>query len=120
MLRHLVDAPGRLVTKDELLSAVWRDTIVSDAALDELHSRSAQGAGRFVATPRYIETVHRRGFRFIGPVARPAGSGRDGPRLLRADAAAASAATLVGRDAELARLHELFATAAAGSGSWSS
>jgi hypothetical protein len=33
LLRHLVEHPQRLITKDDLLAAVWRDAIVSDAAL---------------------------------------------------------------------------------------
>ncbi|PYO52567.1 MAG: hypothetical protein DMD83_25660, partial [Candidatus Rokuibacteriota bacterium] len=33
VLRHLIAHPGRLVTKDDLLSTVWRDAVVSDAAL---------------------------------------------------------------------------------------
>ena len=33
VLRHLVEHAGRLITKDELLATVWRDAIVSDAAL---------------------------------------------------------------------------------------
>ena len=45
---------------------------------DQLHSRSAQGARRFADAPRYIETVHRRGFRFIGPIGEPATCARVG------------------------------------------
>src|SRR5216684_5467362 len=69
VLRHLVEHRGRLITKDELLTTVWRDAIVSDAALAscirDLRKALADSSG----APRYIETVHRRGFRFIGPVA---------------------------------------------------
>src|SRR5215510_4413817 len=71
VLRHLVERQGRLVTKEELLSAVWRDTIVSDAALSSCIRDLRKALGDSSAAPRYIQTVHRRGFRFIGPVAPP-------------------------------------------------
>src|SRR5262245_11826057 len=69
-LRHFVDHPDRLVTKDELFTVVWGDTVVSEAALTscirDLRRALADGSH----APRYVETVHRRGFRFIGPVGR--------------------------------------------------
>ena len=71
MLRHLVDHAGRLITKDELLAAVWRDAVVSDAALTSCIRDLRKALGDSSDTPRYIETVHRRGFRFIGPIAGP-------------------------------------------------
>ena len=108
VLRHLVDHAGRLITKEELLTKVWRDAIVSDAALTTCIRDLRRALGDSSDTPRYIETVHRRGFRFIGPIAGPAA-----PRSARADADAGveqgsspATPTLVGRDAELARLHE--------------
>ncbi len=108
VLRHLVDHAGRLVTKEELLTRVWRDAIVSDAALTTCIRDLRRALGDSSDTPRYIETVHRRGFRFIGPIAGPTT-----PRLGRAAAdvgvergSSAATPTLVGRDAELARLHE--------------
>src|SRR5262245_30641618 len=72
VLRHLVDGAGRLVTKDELLSAVWRGAIVSDAALASCIRDLRSALGDSSRAPRYIETVHRRGFRFIGRIARTA------------------------------------------------
>ena len=69
VLRHLVDHAGRLITKEELLTRVWRDAIVSDAALTTCIRDLRKALGDSSGTPRYIETVHRRGFRFIGPVA---------------------------------------------------
>ena len=111
VLRHLVDHAGRLITKEELLTRVWRDAIVSDAALTTCIRDLRRALGDSSDTPRYIETVHRRGFRFIGPIAGPTP-----PSLARADiggdrGSSPAAATLVGRDAELARLHELLGRA---------
>jgi DNA-binding winged helix-turn-helix (wHTH) protein/predicted ATPase len=108
VLRHLVEHAGRLITKDELLTSVWRDAVVSDAALTSCIRDLRKALRDSPETPRYIETVHRRGFRFIGPIARPAT-----PPFARvaADArvergSSPATATLVGREAELARLHE--------------
>src|SRR5262245_10776610 len=82
VLRHLVEHAGRLVTKDALLGAVWRATIVSDAALASTIRDLRRALGDSSSSPRYIETVHRRGFRFIGPIAgssaaAPVGAPRD-------------------------------------------
>ena len=103
ILRHFVDQAGRLVTKEDLLAAVWGDTVVSEAALTSCIRDLRRALADTSRTPRYIETVHRRGFRFIGPVerSRPAAASRSGPPPERP-------ATLVGRDAELARLHAMF------------
>src|SRR5207249_6297799 len=71
VLRHLVDHAGRLITKEELLTRVWRDAIVSEAALTTCIRDLRKALGDSSDAPRYIETVHRRGFRFIGPVVPP-------------------------------------------------
>lgn len=64
----LVERPGRLVTKDELLDAVWSDLHVSESSLTVAMNalRSALGDDR--QAPHYIETVTRRGYRFIASV----------------------------------------------------
>jgi DNA-binding winged helix-turn-helix (wHTH) protein/predicted ATPase len=105
VLRHLVDHAGRLITKEELFTIVWRGTVVSDAALTSCIRDLRKALGDSSETPRYIETVHRRGFRFIGPVAQPgtdpaAGTFASVPRSF-----APASAILVGREAELDRLH---------------
>ena len=68
VLRHLVAHAGRLVTKEELLSAVWGETVVSEATLTSAIRDLRRTLHDAAAAPRYIETVHRWGFRFIGPV----------------------------------------------------
>jgi TolB-like protein len=66
LLSFLAGRPGEVVTKEELFGAVWPDTNVGDAALvtciQELRKALRDNARR----PRYIETLHRRGYRFIG------------------------------------------------------
>ena len=106
VLRHLVEHAGRLITKDELFATVWRDAIVSDAALASCIRDLRRALGDSSEAPRYIETVHRRGFRFIGPVLtagdpQQPGSEAGGQPLRAVPRAAPS---LVGRDTELAQL----------------
>ena len=69
VLEYLVERAGRLVTKQELLDTVWSDTIVGDAVLKVcvLEIRKALGDDPRNAT--YIQTVHRRGYRFVADVA---------------------------------------------------
>src|SRR5439155_8090972 len=68
VLRYLVEHPGRLVTKEELLNAAWPDIYVSDAALKVCIRRLRQALGDQSHASQFIETVHWRGYRFIGKV----------------------------------------------------
>src|SRR5688572_2523831 len=107
VLRHLVERPEHLITKDELLAAAWGDTVVSEAALTSCIRDLRKALGDSSRSPRYIETVHRRGFRFIGPV----GPGPSSAHRPATPNIMPSAPKLVGREADLARLHALLATA---------
>src|SRR5215470_11606415 len=74
----LVTQAGQLVTKDALLAAVWPDTIVREDVLTVTMRTLRRVLGDQARTPRFIETVHGRGYRFIAsvsiapPPARPA------------------------------------------------
>jgi len=68
VLCHFVQHPGQLVTKDDLFAAAWPETVVSDATLASCIQEIRQALGDDAKRPRYIETVHRRGFRFIEKV----------------------------------------------------
>lgn len=70
VLHYLAERPGQLVTKDELFSAVWPDIVVSDATLASNVQAVRQALNDDPRSPRYIETVHRQGFRFIAEVVR--------------------------------------------------
>ena len=64
----LVTQAGQLVTKEALLEAVWPETVVSEAVVT-VAMRTLRGVlGDQARTPRFIETVHGRGYRFIAPV----------------------------------------------------
>src|SRR5262245_17152524 len=66
VLRYLAERPGQLVTKREIIQAVWPDTVVGDEALTIYIREIRQVLGDKMQGPQYIETVHRRGYRFIG------------------------------------------------------
>ena len=81
----LVERPGELVTKDELLAAVWSDLHVSESSLTVAINalRSALGDDR--QAPHYIETVTRRGYRFIASVGAVQSSNDEQPLEERTD-----------------------------------
>jgi pimeloyl-ACP methyl ester carboxylesterase len=68
VLQHLVARTGQLVTKDELLELAWADVHVGDGALKVCVREIRRALGDDPKTPAYIETAHRRGYRFIAPV----------------------------------------------------
>lgn len=70
LLATLVTHPGQLVAKEELFAAVWPDTVVSDDALTSCVRELRKALSDDVKHPRFIETRHRRGYRFIAPLAR--------------------------------------------------
>jgi DNA-binding winged helix-turn-helix (wHTH) protein/predicted ATPase len=69
VLNHLLGRPGQLVTKEELLNAVWPETFVGEAILKVNIRQLREALGDNPKSPRFIETVHRRGYRFIGQIA---------------------------------------------------
>ena len=68
LLEYLVRNPGRLISKEELLDAVWGETHVSDGSLNRTVAELRQILRDDPRSPRLIETVARRGYRFIGGV----------------------------------------------------
>jgi pimeloyl-ACP methyl ester carboxylesterase len=67
VLRYLAERPQRVVTKEELFNALWPETAVSDAALTRCIHELREALTDDARSPHYVETVHRRGFRFVGP-----------------------------------------------------
>src|SRR5262245_62740344 len=60
----LVTQASQLVTKDALLEAIWPETAVSEAAIHVAIRELRRVLGDQVRSPRFIETVHGRGYRF--------------------------------------------------------
>src|ERR1043166_7675756 len=69
VLAYLVQHPDRTVTKEELLAQLWPQPFVADDALTQCVARVRKALGDTGQTQRYIQTVRRRGYRFIAPVA---------------------------------------------------
>jgi pimeloyl-ACP methyl ester carboxylesterase/DNA-binding winged helix-turn-helix (wHTH) protein len=68
LLGCLAQASGRLVSKQELLDSVWSGVFVGDAVLKSTIRELRKALGDNADAPRFIETAHRRGYRFIAPV----------------------------------------------------
>lgn len=106
VLRHLVEHPQTLVTKAALLDAIWTGVAVTESTLTKSIGEIREALHDDSHQPRYLETVHRRGFRFLCPTTSsfpPDATAHAAPRL-----------PTVGRDEELARLHEALRLATAG------
>ena len=68
VLSYVLERRGQLVTKEELFRVVWADTVVGDAALTMCIQEIRKALQDDAKSPQYLETVHRRGFRFLGEV----------------------------------------------------
>ena len=68
LLIMLVAHAGQLMDKDELLKEIWPDTFVEEANLTQNIFMLRKALGHDRSGPKYIETVARRGYRFIAPV----------------------------------------------------
>ncbi len=106
----LAARPGELVTKDDLLDAVWPGVAVTDDMPRFSVRELRRALGDDPASPHLIETVHGRGYRFIAPVR--VGGGRHGGSA--AAPSSALATIVVGRDVELATLAAWLAAAERG------
>src|SRR5262249_45025542 len=104
VLRRLIEDGGQLVTKEELLRAGWADTHVSDGVLKVIILEIRRALGDDPALPSFIETVPRRGYRFIAPRSRPA----------RFAAVMDPRNAPVGRERVLSQLQDRLASAIAG------
>jgi DNA-binding winged helix-turn-helix (wHTH) protein len=98
LLRYLAERPQVLIPKDQVLNAVWGSIAVSDDALTRTVSELRRTLADDARTPRFIQTVHRRGFRFIAAT----------------EAIATDHPLLAGRDRELAALRRAFHNASTG------
>ena len=72
-LAYLLRNGGRLISKDELLSVVWPDSIVEENNLGKAIHSIRHFLGDNSADPKLIETVPKHGYRFVGIVRRATG-----------------------------------------------
>ncbi|MBR0723292.1 winged helix-turn-helix domain-containing tetratricopeptide repeat protein [Bradyrhizobium manausense] len=75
LLLYLVAERARVVSKDDLISQIWSDRIVSDSALNSRINAARKALGDDGATQRLIKTIPRKGFRFVGEVREEAAAG---------------------------------------------
>jgi predicted ATPase/DNA-binding winged helix-turn-helix (wHTH) protein len=68
VLRYLVQNRGRLVTHQELIDGIWRDTHVTAHSLTQAVSQLRRALDDDSRRPRFIRTVHRRGYEFVARV----------------------------------------------------
>jgi TolB-like protein/tetratricopeptide (TPR) repeat protein len=68
VLKVLVTHAGNPVSKDDLFASVWSDTAVSDDALTSCIQELRRALGDDSKRPRFIETRHRRGYRFVASI----------------------------------------------------
>lgn len=102
VLALLASQPGRVVSKDELFTTVWQDTAVTDAALATCIQEIRRALGDQSRDPRFIETIHRRGYRFVARTIDDSAAGpTEAPSL-------PASATLVGREREVGLLIDAF------------
>jgi DNA-binding winged helix-turn-helix (wHTH) protein/Tol biopolymer transport system component len=105
LLTQLLEKPGEVITREELRNRLWpADTFVDfDHSLNAAIRRLRDALGDSAENPRFVETVARRGYRFLAPVSSGNGSGN-----IHAQAAAVDSATHAG-----ARLHTWWIVAGA-------
>ena len=70
LLFLLVSRPSSLVSKDEILQTLWPDVAVTDNAITQVISELRQALDDDPAAPKYVQTVPRKGYRFIAGVER--------------------------------------------------
>lgn len=133
LLRLLAERAGHVISKEEIFRAVWPDVTVSDAALASCIQELRRALRDDARRPKFIETVHRRGYRFVararggtGEPGRPPASiggqrGTDGTGVRVPGGIApppfepgAHPTLFVGRQAPLERMQAGLAKAAAG------
>lgn len=68
VLELLLARAGEIVPRRELMETVWKDAFVTDTSLAEAISFLRQALGDDPQSPTYVQTVHRRGYRFLAPV----------------------------------------------------
>jgi predicted ATPase/DNA-binding winged helix-turn-helix (wHTH) protein len=112
LLLQLVAQPGELLTREQLLDAVWGHRYVTPSTLNRVIALARRALADDAEAPKFIHTVHGAGYRYVGPVERsvaaPEPRARFGPpasvRL------PARLNTLIGRESELQQIDVLLAS----------
>jgi predicted ATPase len=111
VLRYLVENPGRLITHDELLGALWPSTYVQPQVLRTYVLELRKVLRDDARDPKIIKTIPKRGYSFVAAAKDKTDSREHSPSISLRDAIATD---LVGRDEEITRLQVLAQLAAGG------
>lgn len=111
ILVYLLERCGVLVGKDELLDAVWGHRYVSEGVLKSAVQVLRQALSDDARAPRYLETVHRRGYRFVMEASPLTTNGGLTPSV---NIVHERQLPVVGRDAEIALMQDSLTRALAG------
>ena len=76
LLDHLIRNRERVISKDDLITAIWDGRIVSDAAVTTRINAARSAIGDSGEEQRFIKTLPRKGFRFVGTVREEQGPAR--------------------------------------------
>ena len=114
VLAALIERAGQPVTRNELFRSVWRDTVVGDAALTACIRELREAFDDDARRPRFIETRHRRGYRFVARMVLSPPEGLAGDSLSSMGTGPRAPALVVGRDQEVRELRGCLARAANG------
>ena len=126
LLRCLADHPGQMVTKESLLETIWPGVHVTEAILSVYVAEIRKALDEHPKKPVFIETLHRRGYRFIAPVTIDRTTGKSQTTagseelirpIMREAATAIGAEPIIGREKDLSFLLEKLAAALHGTGS---
>ncbi|MDA8020748.1 MAG: winged helix-turn-helix domain-containing protein [Thermoanaerobaculia bacterium] len=81
VLVFLASRAGQVVTKSDIADTVWADTFVTESVVTRAIAGLRRALGDDARSPRFIETIAKRGYRLIADVQTPSG-GEDAPRLI--------------------------------------
>jgi DNA-binding winged helix-turn-helix (wHTH) protein len=112
VLRYLVENPGRLISHNELLDALWPETYVQPQVLRTYMLDLRKVLGDDPACPRFIQTLPKRGYCFVAQV--KDGSGTEVTDASAVETQPAIFDGVVGRELELLRLQTLAQALACG------
>jgi len=79
VLESLLERPGEIVPKEEILASAWEGAFVGEDSLTQAISQLRGALGDDPGRPEYIQTIPKRGYRFIAEVAEPLGGGGSMP-----------------------------------------
>lgn len=112
VLKILIENPGQLVSKEKVLDSVWPGTFVGDAVLKDNIRQLREALDDDAGSPAYIETAHRRGYRFIGKISEPEPGKHSGNAIpvstgssrISGYSSYATETLMLGREAELTKM----------------